>query len=283
MSPLRQRMIEDMQVRHLAPKTQSSYVQQVAAFARHFNQSPEGLGLDDIRSYQVYLIHKKLSASSLTVATAALRFLYRITLKKPWSIEEIPLPKVPQRLPEILSAQEVARLLDCVTDAKHRTILTTAYATGLRISELCHLRVADVDSQRMVLRVEQGKGQKDRYVMLSPRLLEQLRAYWRRYRPKHWLFPGQGDDQPLDKGAIERACQKACGLAGIPKHITPHSLRHAFAVHLLEGGADLRTIQLLLGHRSLNTTARYLRMATQTVCKAISPLERLPGSGSSPA
>jgi site-specific recombinase XerD len=274
-------MIEDMQVRHLAPRTQSSYVQQATAFARHFHKSPELLGPEDIGNYQVYLINKKLSASSLTVATAALRFLYRVTLKKAWSIEEIPFPKVPQRLPEILSAQEVARLLECVSDPKQHAILTTAYATGLRISELCHLRISDIDSQRMVLRVEQGKGQKDRYVMLSPRLLEQLRAYWKQYRPRHWLFPGQADDQPIDKGAIERACQKACRRAGIAKRITPHSLRHAFAVHLLEGGADLRTIQLLLGHRSLNTTARYLRMATQTVCKAISPLERLPGSGPS--
>jgi integrase len=165
-NPLRQRMIEDMQVRHLAPKTQSSYVQQVAAFARHFNKSPKLLGPEQIRTYQVYLTNKGLSASSLTVATAALRFLYRVTLKKPWSIEQIPLPKMPQRLPEILSAEEVARLLECVTDGKQHTILTTAYATGLRLSELCHLRITDIDSQRMVLRVEQGKGQKDRYVML---------------------------------------------------------------------------------------------------------------------
>jgi integrase/recombinase XerD len=281
MNPLRQRMIEDMQVRHLAPQTQSSYVQQAAAFARHFNKSPELLGPEEIRTYQVYLTNRGLSPSSLTVATAALRFLYRVTLKKPWSIEQIPLPKVPQRLPEILSAEEVARLLACVTDPKQHAILTTAYATGLRLSELCHLRISDIDSQRMVLRVEQGKGQKDRYVMLSPRLLEQLRAYWKRYRPRHWLFPGATAEQPVGKLAVERACQKACRRAGIRKRITPHSLRHAFAVHLLEGGADLRTIQLLLGHRGLSTTARYLRMATQTVCKAISPLERLPGSNPS--
>lgn len=278
MNPLRQRMIEDMQVRHLAPQTQSSYVQQVAAFARHFRQSPALLGPEEVRAYQVYLTNKKLSASSLTVATAALRFLYRVTLKKPWAIEQIPLPKAPQRLPEILSAEEVARLLKCVTDRKHHAVLTTAYATGLRLSEVCHLRVRDIDSQRMVLRVEQGKGQKDRYVMLSARLLEELRAYWKQDRPRHWLFPGATVEQPLGKLAVERACQKARHRAGLAKRITPHSLRHAFAVHLLEGGADLRTIQLLLGHRSLNTTARYLRMATQTVCQAISPLERLPGS-----
>lgn len=281
MSPLRQRMIEDMQVRHLAPQTQSSYVQQVAAFARHFQKSPERLGLNDIRNYQVYLVNKKLSASSLIVATAALRFLYRITLKKPWSIEQLPLPKAPQRLPEILSAEEVARLLACVTDGKHHTLLTTAYATGLRLSELCHLRVSDIDSQRMVVRVEQGKGQKDRYVMLSPRLLQQLRTYWKQYRPRHWLFPGATADQPVAKTSIEEACRNAGRRAGLAKRVTPHSLRHAFAVHLLEGGADLRTIQLLLGHRSLNTTARYLRMATQTLCQAISPLERLPASGPS--
>lgn len=276
MSPLRQRMIEDMQVRHLAPKTQLSYQQQVAAFARHFNKSPQFLQPEDIRTYQVYLTReKKLSASSLTVATAALRFLYKVTLQKPWCIEQIPFPRMPEKLPVILSREEVAHLLECTTGQQH-AILTTAYATGLRVSELTHLRLADIDSQRMVIRVDQGKGQKDRYVMLSPRLLQELRAYGKQAHLRLWLFPGAGADQPIGKGAIEQACQKAGQRAGIAKHITPHSLRHAFATHLLEAGADLRTIQLLLGHRSLATTARYLKMAAQTVCAVSSPLDRLP-------
>lgn len=276
MNPLRQRMTEDMQVRHLAPKTQSSYVQQVAAFARYFGKSPELLEPEDIRTYQLYLIRKGLSASSLIVATAALRFVYRVTLKRPWNIDQIPLPRVPQRLPVILSREEVARLLGCVTDAGQHAILTTAYATGLRLSELTHLRIADIDSQRMAIRVEQGKGQKDRYVMLSEKLLPELRDYWKRTRSPHWLFPGSPPDEPISKGAIQKACQQARQRAGIDKHVTPHSLRHAFATHLLEAGTDLRIIQLLLGHRSLNTTARYLKMAASTVCAAVSPLDLLP-------
>jgi site-specific recombinase XerD len=274
-------MIEDMQVRHLAPKTQLSYQQQVTAFARHFHKSPQLLGPEDIRSYQVYLTReKKLSASSLIVATAALRFLYRITLQKPWSIAQIPLPKMPQKLPVILSREEVAHLLACAPGLQPHAILCTAYATGLRLSELCHLRLTDIDSQRMVIRVEQGKGQKDRYVMLSPRLLDELRAYWKQSRPRPWLFPGARADQPISKGAVEQACHRARQRAGIAKPITPHSHRHAFATHLLEAGTDLRTIQLLLGHRSLNTTARYLKMAAPAVRAVTSPLDLLPGYGS---
>ena len=276
MNPLRQRMIEDMQVRNLAPKTQKSYVQQVAAFALYFGKSPELLEPEDIRTYQLYLIRKGLSASSIIVATAALRFVYRITLKRPWSPDQIPLPKSPQRLPVILSREEVARLLRSVTDAGQHAILATAYATGLRLSELTHLRVADIDSQRMTIRVEQGKGQKDRYVMLSEKLLPELRDYWKRTHSPRWLFPGSHPGEPISKGAIQKACQQARQRAGIEKHVTPHSLRHAFATHLLEAGCDLRVIQLLLGHRSLNTTARYLKMAASTVCAAVSPLDLLP-------
>jgi integrase/recombinase XerD len=278
MNPLRQRMIEDMQVRHLAPKTQLSYQQQVAAFARYFNRSPKLLGPEDIRAYQVYLTReKKLSASSLIVATCALRFLYKVTLQKPWSITQIPLPKAPQKLPVILSREEVAQFLENTIGLQPHVILATAYATGLRLSELRHLRLTDIDSQRMVVRVEQGKGQKDRYVMLSPLLLEELRAYWKRTRPRVWLFPGAAADQPISQGAIEKACQQARHRAGIAKRVTPHSLRHAFATHLLEAGTDLRKIQLLLGHRSLATTSRYLKVAPESVCTVVSPLDLLPG------
>lgn len=278
MNPLRQRMIEDMQVRHLAPKTQLSYQQQVAAFARYFNRSPQLLGPEEIRTYQVYLTcEKKLSASSLILATCALRFLYKITLQKPWGITQIPLPKVPQKLPVILSQEEVALLLENAIGAQSHAILATAYATGLRLSELRHLHLTDIDSQRMVVRVEQGKGQKDRYVMLSPLLLEELRAYWKQTYSPIWLFPGAAADQPISPGAVEKACQQARRRAGITKHVTPHSLRHAFATHLLEAGTDLRKIQLLLGHRSLATTSRYLKVAPESLSAVISPLDRLPG------
>ena len=251
----------------------------MAAFARHFNKSPELLGPEDIRSYQVYLTQdKQLSASSLTVATAALRFIYKVTLQKPWSIDLIPMPRLPRKLPVILSQQEVAHLLDCTAGIKQHAILATAYATGLRVSELTHLLLTDIDSKRMVIRVDQGKGQKDRYVMLSPRLLKELQVYWKHDHPRPWLFYGASPDQPIHIGAIEKACQQARSRAQIAKHVTPHSLRHAFATHLLEAGTDLRTIQLLLGHRSLATTARYLRVAPQSVCAVTSPLDLLPPS-----
>ena len=278
MTPLRQRMTEDMQVRNLALNTQASYVQQVSLFARHFHKSPELLGPEDIRAYQVYLTNeKKLSTSSVLIAVSALRFLYKVSLHKDWSFEDlIPAPKKPQKLPVVLSPEEVLQFLGCVGSTKHRAILTTCYAAGLRISEAVHLKPAHIDSQRMVIRVEQGKGQKDRYVMLSPKLLETLRGYWRAVHPKGWLFAGDVPGQPINRGSVELACQKARRRSGIRKPITPHSMRHAFAVHLLESGTDVRTIQLLLGHRSLATTARYLRIATSKVCSTSSPLDLLP-------
>ncbi len=278
MSSLRQRMIEDMQIRNLAVHTQNTYVIQVSMFARHFSRSPELLGPEEIRTYQVYLTNeKKLATSSILIAIAALRFLYKVTLKKDWTLTEIiPAPKKPQKLPIVLSPEEVIQFLNCVAGIKHRVILTTCYAAGLRISEAICLRPPAIDSKRMVLRVEQGKGQKDRYVMLSPKLLITLRDWWRVERPQHWLFPGGEPSQHISKDAVEQACQKAHRLCQISKPITPHSLRHAFAVHLLEQGTDVRTIQLLLGHRSLATTARYLRIATSKVCSTTSPLDLLP-------
>ena len=278
MTPLRQRMTEDMQVRNLALNTQTSYLQQVSLFARHFHRSPEELGPEEIRAYQVHLTNeKKLAPGSILIAVAALRFLYKVSLKREWPFDEIiPAPKKPQKLPVVLSPEEVLHFLECVGSMKHRAILTTCYAAGLRISEAVRLKPNDVDSQRMVIRVEQGKGQKDRYVMLSPKLLETLRTYWRAARPKEWLFVGNIPGQPIDRGAVEQVCQKARQLSGIRKPISPHSMRHAFAVHLLESGTDVRTIQLLLGHRSLATTARYLRIATSKVCSTSSPLDLLP-------
>jgi integrase/recombinase XerD len=278
MTSLRQRMTEDMQVRNLALNTQMSYVQQVSVFARHFNKSPEMLGPEEIRAYQVYLTNeKKLAPSSILTAVGALRFLYKVSLKKDWTFEDvIPAPKKPQTLPIVLSPEEVLQFLDCIGGTKHHAILTTCYAAGLRISEAVRLTAPDIDSARMVIRVDQGKGRKDRYVMLSPKLLEILRDWWRVERPKLWLFPGDIPGRHISTDAVEQACQKARRRCPIPKPITPHSLRHAFAVHLLEAGTDIRTIQLLLGHRSLATTARYLRIATSKVCSTTSPLDLLP-------
>jgi len=284
MTPLRQRMTEDMQVRNFSPHTQATYLHQVARFACHFRQSPEALGPEEIRAYQVYLtVEKRLAPSSILTAVAALRFLYRVTLKRAWPVADlIPAPKKPQTLPIVLSRTEVQRFLATVPSLKHRTILSVCYAAGLRISEAVRLQSSDIDSQRMVLRVTQGKGQKDRYVMLSPRLLELLRTWWRVATPWTWLFPGTRAGRPITPDAVEEACLQAQRRCGIPKPITPHALRHAFAVHLLEGGTDVRTIQLLLGHRSLTTTARYLRIATSTVCATRSPFDLLPRS-STPA
>jgi integrase/recombinase XerD len=278
MTVLRQRMIGDMQVRNLSPHTQATYLQQVSLLARYFRTSPDALTPEHIRTYQIYLTNdKKLAPSSIHTAVAAMRFLYRITLKKDWNLgEDIPLPKKPKKLPVVLSPEEVMHFLSCVDCNKHRVILTTCYAAGLRISEAVRLKATAIDSARMVVRVEQGKGRKDRYVMLSPTLLGILRGYWRAVRPTEWLFPGVREGRPITKDAVERACQKGLRSSGLSKLVTPHSLRHAFAVHLLESGTDLRTIQLLLGHRSLATTASYLRIATSKVCATSSPLDLLP-------
>jgi len=277
MTPLRRRMLEDMTVRNFAENTQSAYLQQIIAYAKFFHRPPEELGPEEVRAYQVYLTQTRmLSPGSVSVATGALRFLYKVTLKRPWAWEEIPMPKRPFKLPVVLSPEEVMHFLESIHNIKHRAILTVAYAAGLRISEATHLKVTDIDSQRMMLRVDQGKGKKDRYVMLSPRLLEELRAYWKVVHPKLWLFPGELSGQPITRSALSQACQKAHRASGIKKPISPHSLRHAFATHLLELGTDLRTIQLLLGHRSLATTSRYLKVATTTVCATSSPFDLLP-------
>jgi integrase/recombinase XerD len=285
MTPLRQRMLEDMQIRNLAPSTQRAYVEHVSRFARHFGRSPALLGPEDIRAYLVYLTTERhLAPSTVIIAVAALRFLYTVTLQKPWSVEAvIPAPKTPQPLPVVLSPAEVVQFLDCVAALKHRTILTTCYAAGLRISEAVRLTPSAIDSQRMVLRIAQGKGQKDRYVMLSPTLLQMLRDWWRVSRSRPWLFPGDRPGEPITARAVNRACRKAHRRCRIPKPITPHSLRHAFAVHLLEAGTDVRTIQLLLGHRSLATTAAYLAIATTRVCASASPLDLLPRPVAAPS
>jgi integrase/recombinase XerD len=278
MTPLRQRMTEDIELRGLSRHTQRAYVQYVAIFAQYFHKSPELLGPAEIRAFQLYLTQERhLSPSSIAVAVAALRFLYKTTLKRDWNLDDV-LPfgsRRPQHLPVVMSPAEVAHFLDAVESLKQRVILTVCYAAGLRVSEAVRLKPGAIDSQRMVIRVEQGKGRKDRYVMLSPTLLDLLRDYWRTARPKEWLFPGDVPGQPITPSAVEDTCRIVRRQHGIGKPVTPHALRHAFAVHLLESGADLPTIQLLLGHRSLNTTARYLRLATHKVCATASPLDGL--------
>ena len=275
-SPLRLRMIEDMTVRNFAPNTQQSYLGQVGLFARHFGKSPEHLGPEEIRTYQIYLAQeRKVSVGTRIVAVSALRFLYAVTLQRDWIVPFIPGPKKDHRLPTILSPHEVLEVLQAAPSFTHHVIFSTMYGTGMRVSEAVHLRPDNIDSQRMMIRIELSKGHKDRDVQLSPKLLELLRCYWRKVRPGEWMFPGKNPHQPLSRYAVGDAVH-AGARAGLKKHTSPHSFRHAYAVHLLEAGTDIRKIQLLLGHRSLSTTARYLRLATTTVCATTSPLDLLP-------
>src|SRR5579872_5245069 len=252
-------MLEDLQIRNYAPTTVAAYIRSVAEFAKHFGKSPELLGPEQIREYQLYLIKEKgVSLSSYIQAVCGLRFLYTNTLHLQVGIERIPLPRYEKKLPVILSQQEVKALLQVPKNLGHRTILTTMYAAGARVSEVASLNISDIDSGRNVVWIRGGKGHKDRQTLLPPKLLELLRVYFRWRRPKDWLFPGQKSGQPISPEAIFRACQKAAKRAGISKPVHPHSLRHAFATHLLEAGVNLRTIQILLGHAKLETTARYL-------------------------
>ena len=274
MTPLRQRYIHDLELRNRSPKTISCYVSHVAAFAKHFGRSPEELGPEEIRAYQLHLMHeRRASWSSFNQAVCALRFLYDVTLPRDWPVAHIAYGKRPHKVPSVLSRDEVRRLLACVTRPIHRLLLTTLYAAGLRLSEGLHLQVADIDSQRMVLHIRHGKGQKERLVSLSPTLLAELRAWWRIRRPPLWLFPGRGGDRPLHPSVVQRACQEAARRAGLTKHATPHTLRHSYATHLLEAGLDVRTLQKLLGHNQLATTAHYTHVTDERVRGVLSPLD----------
>ncbi len=276
MTPLRLRMIEDLKLRNLAPRTIQAYIGRVAAFARHFGRSPEDLGRDEVRAYLLHLVREKhVSWSTYNQTVAGLRFLYEVTLGREGVLVRVACPKQPKKLPVVLGLDEVARLFAAVVGLKHRAILMTAYAAGLRISEVVALRVDDIDSQRMVLRVRQGKGRRDRYVMLSPRLLALLREYWKAARPTDWLFPGDLPGRPLTASTVHRVCVQAARDAGLGKHVTVHTLRHSFATHLLEAGTDIRTIQVLLGHRNLKTTAVYTHVSPVAVEATRSPLDRL--------
>jgi len=275
MSPLRRRMIEDMTVRNLSPATQRSYVHAVAKFSRYFDRSPDRLGLEDVRAFQVHLISNGISWPALNQTVCALRFLYGVTLGHGEVPERIPYARTPHKLPVVLSADEVVRFLEAVPSVKTRTALTTAYAAGLRASEAVGLKLGDIDSGRMVIRVEHGKGGKDRYVMLSAQLLGILRTYWRLARSKHWLFPGREESKPIDVQVLHSACRSARVAAGLDKRVTVHTLRHSFATHLLESGTDIRIIQVLLRHANLSSTARYTRVSNRLIGRTESPLDRL--------
>jgi integrase/recombinase XerD len=278
MTPLRKRFIEDMQLRNLAPTTQRSYLHYTVDFAKFYNCSPETLDLEAVRQYQLHLIHeKKLSPQSINTFLSSVQFLYLNTLEMPWDKSCFPRMRVENKLPVVLSPQEVAQYFEYVPSLKYRTALMLCYGAGLRISESVSLKVRDIDSQRMLLRVEQGKGKKDRYAMLSPRLLAVLRCYYRAARPDKdgWLFPSWRAEHHLTTSALTQACRDAAKRSGLAKRVTAHILRHSFATHLLEQGTDMRVIQVLLGHSKIDTTARYTRVSAQTIATTASPLDAL--------
>jgi integrase/recombinase XerD len=275
MSPLRRRMIEDMTIRNLSPATQQSYIREVAKFSRYFGKSPDRLGLEEVRSYQVHLASKRIAWSTLNHTVSALRFFYGVTLGLTDVPELIPYARNPRKLPLVLSKEEVVRFLEAVPGLRSRVALTIAYAAGLRLSEVVALKICDIDSQRMLIRVERGKGGKQRQAMLSKQLLKILRAYWLRTRPRVWLFPGRDPRRPINPKMLAVACQAGCEVAGLSKHVTVHTMRHSFATHLLEGGTELRIIQVLLGHNHVSTTALYAHVATTVLANTISPLDRI--------
>jgi len=274
-SPLCRRMIDDMTIRNLSPSTQQAYVYAVRRLGKFFNCSPDKLTVEDIRKYQVHLAERGLAWSSLNKTVCALRFFYGTTLGRRSIPKLIPYAREPRRLPVVLSADEVVKFLEAVPRLDARIALTTAYATGLRSSEVTRLKVGDIDSGRKLIHVVLGKGGKDRNVMLSDHLLAILRSYWRLARPGIWLFPGIDPTHHMQSYTLHAACRTAREAAGLNKQVTVHALRHSFATHLLESGVDIRVIQVLLGHAHLSTTARYTRVATTTLQNTQSPLERL--------
>ncbi|HEU0018413.1 MAG TPA: tyrosine-type recombinase/integrase [Methyloceanibacter sp.] len=274
-SPLRRRMIEDMTIRKFAPKTQASYIRAVRNFTVFLGRSPDQASAEDLRRYQLHLAATGVSIPSQNAAVAALRFFFTVTLGRSDVTDRMPFVREPRKLPVVLSPEEVARFLEAAPGLKYRAALSVAYGAGLRANEVVSLKIGDIDSTRMVVRVEQGKGRKDRYVMLSEHLLELLRAYWKAARPQGWLFPGRDRVNPLTPRQLNRACHAAAQVAGIDKRVSLHTLRHSFATHLLEQKVDIRVIQVLLGHKKLDTTALYSQVATRTIRDVRSPLEHL--------
>jgi integrase/recombinase XerD len=274
-SPLRRRMIEDMTIRKLAPRTQQSYIRTIRNFAVFLGRSPDTASAEDIRRFQLHLAAHGARPPILNHTVSALRFFFKVTLKRHDIIEHTTFIRQPRKLPVVLSPEEVARLLDAAPGLKYKAALSVAYGAGLRAAEVVALKISDIDSKRMIIRVEQGKGGKDRNVMLSPSLLELLRAWWRAARPQGWLFPGRDPVQPMTTRQLNRACHAAAQAAGIEKNVSLHTLRHSFATHLLEQNTDIRVIQVLLGHAKLENTALYTRVATKTIQQVLSPLEHI--------
>jgi len=276
-SPLRRRMIEDMTIRKFAPKTQHDYVQRIKNFTVFLGRSPDTASFEDVRSYLLHLAASGAGVPTLNQSISTLRFFFRVTLGRGDIVNHTQFVHEPRKLPVVLSPEEVARFLDAAPGLKYKAALSVAYGAGLRVSEVVALKVSDIDSKRMVIRVEQGKGHKDRYVMLSPHLLELLRAWYKAARPQGWLFPGQNPVSPMTTRQLTRACHAAAHMAEIGKRVSPHTLRHSFATHLLEQNIDIRVIQVLLGHAKLDTTALYTRVATKTIREIMSPLDHITG------
>src|ERR1051325_7289692 len=274
-SPLRRRMTEDMTIRKFAPKTQHDYVQRVKNFAAFLGRSPDTATFEDVRRYQLHMTTSGVGVATLNQTVSTLRFFFRVTLKRHDIVEHTHFVREPRRLPVVLSPDEVARFLAAAPGLKYKAALSVAYGAGLRASEVISLKVGDIDSKRMLIRVEQGKGRKDRYVMLSPHLLDLLRAWWKAARPRGWLFPGRDPAQPMTTRQLNRACHTAARMADIDKRVSLHTLRHSFATHLLEQNVDVRVIQVLLGHAKIESTTLYTRVATRTIQQVMSPLERI--------
>ena len=273
-SPLRQRMIDDMTIRRMSAKTQQGYIRAVKRFADFFDRSPDKATAEDIRRFHVHLARTMGRIPTMNATMTALKFFFGVTLGRRDLVDAIPFAREPRKLPVVLSPEEVARLLAAAVNIKYRTALSLAYATGLRVSEVVSLKVTDIDSKRMVVRVEQGKGSKDRYVMLSPHLLTLLRQWWKELEPELWLFPSY-QDRHMSARQLHRICQETAKLARIKKRVSPHTLRHSFATHLLERGIDIRVIQAMLGHKKLDTTALYTQVAVKSVSAVTSPLDYL--------
>jgi site-specific recombinase XerD len=274
-SPLRQRMIDDMTARRFKEKVQKDYVRHVRTFAAFLGRSPDTATSEDLRRFQVHMARQQIGVPTINAAIAALRFFFNVTLERPDLVRPLTSVHKPRKAPVVLSQEEVARLIEAAPGLKYKAVFGVAYGAGLRVSEVVALKISDIDSERMTLRVEQGKGQRDRFVMLSPQLLELLRGWWKAARPRAWLFPGQNPVNPMTARQVVRAVHAAARAAGITKRVSPHTLRHSFATHLLEQNVDIRVIQVLLGHAKLETTALYTRVAANTIRDVTSPLERL--------
>jgi site-specific recombinase XerD len=274
-SPLRQRMIEDMTVRNFMEKTRNDYIHHVRALAAFLRRSPDTATPEDLRRFQLHQTQTGVRPPSINSSVSALRFFFTITLDRPDMARHLTFVREPRKLPAVLSPDDVVRLLEAAPGPKYKAALGAAYGAGLRVSEVVSLKVSDIDSQRMLLKVEQGKGRKDRFAMLSPQLLELLRDWYRIAPPQVWLFPGQDPTNHPTARQLNRAVHAAADIAGIRKRVTPHTLRHSFATHLLEQSVDIRVIQTLLGHAKLDTTALYTRVATNTIRAVTSPLDRL--------